>query len=160
MNRLSPRTTVMSGATIGLIAGVAIYGAVSSSAAKVPTAVQPASVKVAVAPANAAQCAADQKLEDGVCVVHIERTVVNPAPSSDSSLSAGTSSSGNGAVQPSDQVAAGTETDTENEAAEPADDAAEHAPDVAEHAPDVAEHAPDVAEHAPGAVEHAAENDG
>jgi hypothetical protein len=155
MNRLSPRTTVLSGATIGLIAGVAIYGAVSSSAtAKVPTAVQPASANVAVAPANAAQCAAGQQLEDGVCVVHIERTVVIPAaPSSVSSLSAGPSSSGNGAVEPSEQVAAGTETDTESEAAEPADDAAEHAPDVAEHAPDVAEHAPDVAE-------HAAENDG
>jgi len=157
MNRLSPRTTVMGGATIGLIAGVAIYGAVSSSAtSKAPTTVQPASLNVAVAPANAAQCAADQKLEDGVCVVHIERTVVIPAaPSRDSSLSAAPSSSGNGAVKPSDQMAAETEaeTETESDAAEPADDAVEHAPDAVEHAPDVAAQAPDVAD-------HAAENDG
>jgi len=143
MNRLSPRTTVMGGATIGLIAGVAIYGAVSSSAtAKVSTAVQPATVSAAVAPANAAQCAADQKFEDGVCVVHIERTVVMPAAASrsdSSGLSATPSSSGSGAVEPSDQVAA--ETEAETEAAEPADDAAEQAPDAAEHAPDVAEHA-------------------
>jgi hypothetical protein len=134
MNRLSARSTVLSGATIGLIAGVAIYGAVSSSAAaKVPTVVKPVSETVAVAPADAAPCRGVQKLENGVCVVHIERTVVIPAvPGNDSSLGAGPSTSAVAAVPPNGEVAA--ETKTESDAAEPADDAAEHAPDVAEHA--------------------------
>ena len=164
MNRLSARTTVFSGATIGLIAGVAIYGAVSSSASdKVTTAVQPATASVAVAPANAAPCAPGTKLEDGVCVVHVERTVVIPAaPGSDSSLSADPSTSGDAADSQSGQV--GAETEAESDAAEPADDAAEHAAepadDAAEQAPDAAQQAPDAAQQAPDAAEHAAENDG
>ncbi len=159
MNRLSPRNTVLSGATIGLIAGVAIYGAVSSSAtAKVASVVQPASANVAVARANAAPCAAGEKLEDGVCVVHIESTVVIPAPSSGAILSADPSTSGDDAVEPSDQV--GAETEAESDAAEAADDAAEHA---AETAADAAEHAAETAagaaEQAPDVAEHAVEND-
>ena len=80
MNRLRPRTTVLSGATIGLIAGAAVYGVVSTSTdATTPTAYTVAAPPVAAAPASAARCAAGQKLEKGVCIVHVVRTVVVPA---------------------------------------------------------------------------------
>ena len=74
---IRPSFTVLSGAAIGLVAGAAVYGAVSSSAT--PTS-QPAKAVVAAAPAPAAPCAKGQKLEDGVCIIHIVRTVVVPAP--------------------------------------------------------------------------------
>lgn len=74
---IRPSFTVLSGAAIGLVAGAAVYGAVSSSAT--PT-LKPAKAVVAAAPAAAASCAKGQELEDGVCVIHIERTVVVPAP--------------------------------------------------------------------------------
>ena len=74
---IRPSFTVLSGAAIGLVAGAAVYGAVSSSAT--PTS-QPTTAVVAAAPASVAPCAKGQKLEDGVCIVHIVRTVVVPAP--------------------------------------------------------------------------------
>jgi len=74
---IRPSFTVLSGAAIGLVAGAAVYGAVSSSAT--PTS-QPTKPVVAAAPAPAAPCAKGQKLEDGVCIIHIVRTVVVPAP--------------------------------------------------------------------------------
>ena len=86
MNRLTPSTTrrfsqrgtVISGAALGLVAGAAVYGAVSSSAeVSQPTALK-AKAPVAVAPASLAVCAAGTKLENGVCVVHVVRTVVVP----------------------------------------------------------------------------------
>ena len=86
MNRLTPSTTrrfsqrgtVISGAALGLVAGAAVYGAVSSSAeVSQPTALK-AKAPVAVAPASLAACAAGTKLENGVCVVHVVRTVVVP----------------------------------------------------------------------------------
>ena len=135
MNRLSPRTTVLSGATIGLIAGAAIYGAVSSSATtKAPTASKPASATVAAAQISAAHCATGQKLEKGVCIVHVERTVVVPAPASASDLSGSLPASGAGSLEPGEQDSEGAEQEGQNEAAEPADDAAEHAKDAADHA--------------------------
>jgi len=74
---IRPSFTVLSGAAIGLVAGAAVYGAVSSSAN--PTS-QPTKAVVATAPASVAPCAKGQKLEDGVCIIHIVRTVVVPAP--------------------------------------------------------------------------------
>ena len=74
---IRPSFTVLSGAAIGLVAGAAVYGAVSSSAT--PT-LKPTKAVVAAAPAAVASCAQGQKLEDGVCVIHIVRTVVVPAP--------------------------------------------------------------------------------
>ena len=74
---IRPSFTVLSGAAIGLVAGAAVYGAVSSSAT--PT-LKPTKAVVAAAPAAVASCAKGQKLEDGVCVIHIVRTVVVPAP--------------------------------------------------------------------------------
>ena len=73
---IRPSFTVLSGAAIGLVAGAAVYGAVSSSA--IPTS-QPTKAVVAAASASVAPCAKGQKLEDGVCIVHIVRTVVVPA---------------------------------------------------------------------------------
>ena len=73
---IRPSFTVLSGAAIGLVAGAAVYGAVSSSAT--PT-LKPTKAVVAAAPAAAASCAKGQKLEDGACVIHVERTVVVPA---------------------------------------------------------------------------------
>ena len=69
---------------MGLVAGVAIYGAITSATeamkpvafavAKAPVARAP----MAPAPAGFAKCAAGQKLEKGFCVIHIVRTVVIP----------------------------------------------------------------------------------
>jgi hypothetical protein len=73
---IRPSFTVLSGAAIGLVAGAAVYGAVSSSAT--PT-LKPTKAVVAAAPAAVASCAKGQKLEDGVCVIHVVRTVVVPA---------------------------------------------------------------------------------
>jgi hypothetical protein len=80
MRRLPPRTTVISGAALGLVAGVAVYGAVSSSADVSSQTAFKAKAKapVATARASAADCAATSKLENGVCVVHVVRTVVVP----------------------------------------------------------------------------------
>jgi len=78
MRRLPPRTTVISGAALGLIAGAAVYGAVSSSAEATTHTAFKAKAPVAAAHASAADCAATAKLEKGVCVVHVVRTVVAP----------------------------------------------------------------------------------
>ena len=79
MRRLSPRAMVVSGAALGLIAGATVYGAVSSSA-------EPASHTAFTAPkapvtnaAHLANCKTGAKLDKGVCVVHITKTVVKTA---------------------------------------------------------------------------------
>ena len=81
IGRLSPRATVLTGAALGLCAGVTVYGAVSS-AAESPTAFT--AIAVAKAPATApvryANCAAGAKLENGFCVTHVVKTVL-AAPS-------------------------------------------------------------------------------
>ena len=131
---IRPSFTVLTGATIGLVAGAAVYGAVSSSAT--PT-LKPTKAVVAAAPAAVASCAKGQKLEDGVCVVHIERTVVVPAPAaaqllSTSRMPAGTSSQGAGS---SESGAAADATKTAHDAEEvgdEADDATEAAAGAAE----------------------------
>jgi hypothetical protein len=78
MRRLPPRTTAISGAALGLVAGVAVYGAVSSSAEVSSHTAVKAKAPVATAKASAADCAATSKLENGICVVHVVRTVVVP----------------------------------------------------------------------------------
>jgi|SRR5450631_494208 len=79
---LGPRTTILSGAALGLVVGAAVYGAVSSSAGSpIPTAFK-AKAPVAVAPAIAPGCAGTAKLEKGVCVVHVVRTVIAPPAAS------------------------------------------------------------------------------
>jgi hypothetical protein len=79
MRRLPPRTTVISGAVLGLAAGAAVYGAVSSSAEAPAHPAFKAKAPAAAAPkASAANCAASAKLEKGVCVVHVVRIVVAP----------------------------------------------------------------------------------
>lgn len=78
MRRLPPRTTVISGAALGLFAGAAVYGAVSSSADASSHTALKAKAPVAAAKASAADCAASSQLENGVCVVHVVRTVVVP----------------------------------------------------------------------------------
>ena len=75
MRRLSPRTTVISGAALGLIAGVAVYGAVSSSAQAPKPAAYTAKAPAA-AQVSFANCAASAKLDKGVCVVQVVKTVV------------------------------------------------------------------------------------
>jgi hypothetical protein len=77
MHRLSPRATVVSGAALGLIAGATVYGAVSSSA-QAPAPAAFTAKAPATAPARLANCAAGAKLEKGVCVVHVVRTVTLP----------------------------------------------------------------------------------
>ena len=105
MKRLRPRTTVLGGLAIGLIAGAAAYGATSPPAVTpAPAAFRLPSVPAADGPARprparAAQCAAGQKLESGVCIIHVVRTVVVPAPATASNpASARTAPSNNSAV--------------------------------------------------------------
>ena len=148
MNRLRVRTTVVGGAAIGLIAGAAVFGAVSSSSATAPAPFKPALVSVDTAPAiPAAGCAAGQELEHGVCIVHVEKVVVVPAPASvqaqapAAGSSQDISSAGDHATEPSDALA-------HSDALEPSDDAAEATHDAAEGAHDAAEAAHDAAEHA------------
>lgn len=92
MNLLRPRTAVLGGAGIGLIAAAVIYGTLSSASVAASTAasVKPAKVVVAAVPAAAkpvaAHCGKGQKLEHGVCIIHVNRVVhvvkvvVRPAP--------------------------------------------------------------------------------
>jgi len=80
---IRPSFTVLSGAAIGLVAGAAVYGAVSSAATQT---VKPVKAVVAVAPAPAAHCAKGQKLEDGVCVIHVVRDVAAPAAAAGQAL--------------------------------------------------------------------------
>jgi hypothetical protein len=76
MRRLSPRATVISGAALGLIAGATVYGAVSSSADPASHSAFKAAPKAPVAAAaKFAGCKTGAKLEKGVCVVHVVRTV-------------------------------------------------------------------------------------
>ena len=77
MRRLSRRTMVISGAALGLIAGATVYGAVSSSAQSPAPAAFKAKAPVA-AKANLANCVAGAKLDKGVCVVHVVKTVMVP----------------------------------------------------------------------------------
>lgn len=115
---IRPSFTVLSGAAIGLVAGAAVYGAVSTASAASSTSVKPPKV-VAAAPTVAARCAAGQTLEDGVCIVHVVKTVVVPAPLA-----------GGGAYLSSTQVAGvASETDRDGELSEHSDDATE----VGEH---------------------------
>jgi hypothetical protein len=124
---IRPSFTVLSGAAIGLVAGAAVYGAVSSSAT--PTS-KPTKAVVAVAPAAVASCAKGQELEDGVCVIHVVRTVVVPAPAAAlvPTTSGAPEASGNQGTGSSASHDDATEAkDDAAEAADEADDATEQA---------------------------------
>jgi len=139
---IRPSFTVLSGAAVGLVAGAAVYGAVSSSAT-----LKPAKAVVFAVPAAVAHCAKGQKLEDGVCVIHVVRTVVVPAsaaaqiPSSsrlpeaapDTSQSSGPSASRDDASEPSDDPAKAADDATKS--SEDAQDASEGAEGAAEGSP-------------------------
>lgn len=138
MKRLRPRTTVVSGATIGLIAGAAVYGAISSSASSpTPTSFKPVSASVAVAPAN---CGAGQKLEHGVCIVHVVHTVIRPAAAGESNPNSDTSTSTTQATKPAEHEGTNEGEHEGTSEAEHGDDAAEAAHEAAEHAKEAAEH--------------------
>ncbi|HYO19434.1 MAG TPA: hypothetical protein VES02_12305 [Dermatophilaceae bacterium] len=142
--RIRPRTAILSGATLGLLAGAAVFGSVSSSSAiaSSPTPLKPALVSAST-PNTLAPCAKGQTLEHGVCIVHVERTIV-AATGSTSSDSGGSSSGSSG-----------------SEASEHADEAAEHASEAtreaAEHADETAREA---AEHASETARESAEHAG
>ena len=81
MKRIRPRTAVINGTALGLIAGVVVYGTISSSAvATTPSASKTAEAPVAAALARTANCAKGQQLEHGFCIIHIVRTVVVAHP--------------------------------------------------------------------------------
>ena len=130
MNRLNVRTTVFGGAALGLVAGAAVFGAVSSSATS-PAPSKPGLVSVGTVPA--ASCAAGQELEHGVCVVHVEKVVVIPAPASVQGSAGGSSqdisSDDDDATEISDDA-----TETSDDATETSDDAEEAAHEALEHA--------------------------
>lgn len=160
MNRLHLRTTVLTGAAIGLVAGAAVFGAVSSptptpsraafTAPAAPVAAAHARAKPArPAPARPARCSAGTKLSRGVCIDHVVRTVVIPAPEN-------ASGRGNLAAASDTRVAGRTGNERsavrqtrstrrapENESPAPA---AEHSREAAHHEEDSDEHARGTAE--------------
>jgi hypothetical protein len=157
MQRLRPRTAVITGATLGLIAGAAAFGAVSSSSvtASPSTPLKAALVSVATPRTVLAPCAKGQKLEHGDCIVHVIHTVVVPAAGGSGWNGAdpgnGSTGSGSQATQPGGHA-------QDNEAAEPVSEASkETAEHAAEASKEAAEHA---AEAAKAAAEHAAESHG
>jgi hypothetical protein len=183
MNRLHLRTTVLSGAAIGLVAGAAAFGAVSSpvptpsraafTAPAPPVAAAPARAKPArPAPARPARCAAGAKLRKGVCIVHVVRTVVIPAPgnasgqgsmpSASGTRVAGPTGNGRKAVQHARPARHTPEAESPAPAAEHREtaqhvgEAPEEARDTAEDAGDTAEGARDTAEDARGTAEDGA----
>ena len=81
MNRIRPGICVLAGATIGLFAGAAVYGAITSSPPVLPRAANAAMARGRVV---AAGCAPGQSLQHGVCIIHLVRTVVVQAPRSPS----------------------------------------------------------------------------
>jgi hypothetical protein len=89
MRRLPPRATVIGGAALGLLAGAAVYGGVSSSASdQKPVAFVPPKAPAAVAPVSYARCATGSKLEKKVCVVRVVKTVIAPAPAAPAATAA------------------------------------------------------------------------
>jgi hypothetical protein len=78
LKRIRPRTAVINGTALGLLAGAVVYSTVSSSAvATTPSALKAAEASVAARPAN---CARGQQLEHGFCIIHIVRTIVVAHP--------------------------------------------------------------------------------
>lgn len=83
MRTLRPKIAVLSGAAVGLVAGAAVYGVVSTGTSTNPKPMaKVASVSLAMAPVPApvrapvrAHCAKGAKLERGVCIVHVHRVV-------------------------------------------------------------------------------------
>ena len=143
---IRPSFTVLSGAAIGLVAGAAVYGAVATASAATPTAVKPPKT-VAAAPALAARCAPDQKLEDGVCIVNVVKTVVVPAPSAA------------GAEAPTTAQVSGVASDTDRDGglSAPSDDATEAGKQSAD---DATEGAEDATDDATGETDAAADDGG
>ena len=160
MKPLRPSTTVLSGAAIGLVAAVAVYGAVSTASAAQSTSfaksTKPAVVTAPTTAATAASCAAGSELEDGVCVVHVERIVVRPAPSTPTEdpttapvpgatheveHSTGPSESGEHATEVETADAAEAAADATEAATEAAKEAADHASEAAKEAADHAREA-------------------
>ena len=130
MKTLRPNIIILSGAAIGLVAGAAVYGTVSTASASTPTSFTQADT------ASSARCAAGKELEHGVCVIDLEHTGNHTTRSSSDDHGIDTSA---------------------HDATEHATNAAEHATDPGEHATEVrghdadnaaAETANDVAEHA------------
>ena len=123
MNRLHPRTsvrrlplraTVITGATLGLLAGAAVFGSLSSAASEhQPAALKPAAA-VATAPPQAAQCSPNSTLVEGVCVVRIVRTVVAPATAAPAPAATRLPAGRPGAAA----IPAQTETETESDEVE------------------------------------------
>ena len=83
MRTLRPKIAVLIGAAVGLVAGAAVYGVVSTGASSNPKPMaKVASVSLAMAPVPApvrapvrAHCAKGAKLERGACIVHVQRVV-------------------------------------------------------------------------------------
>lgn len=144
MNRLRVRTTILGGAAIGLVAGAAVLGAVSSSSTPAPF--KPALVSTDTSSALPdASCAAGQELEHGVCIAHVEKVVVIPAPAAapaDDSTSAPSPGANSGTEDLS-----GSSESSEHSTEVGDDDANEAAHEAAEAAHDAAEHATEAAEH-------------
>jgi hypothetical protein len=172
MHRLHLRTTVVSGAAIGLVAGAAVFGAASSrpsapsraaftatTAPAAPVAAPPVRAKrVRPEPARPARCSAGTTLRKGVCIVHRVRTVVIPAPENASSRGNSPSGSDTGTAQRSRaRTYAGGDRNPARQTPEarPPAPTGEHSQETAQHEGETSEHARETAEGARGTGESA-----
>jgi len=71
--RIRPRTCVLCGAIIGLVAAGAVHGVLSAPAIAAQKRFKRANLALTAALARPAACAPAQTLRDGVCIVHVLR---------------------------------------------------------------------------------------
>jgi|GEM_PF-6522467 hypothetical protein len=128
MKTLRPNIIILSGAVIGLVAGAAVYGTVSTASASTPTSISQADT------ASTAHCAAGKELEHGVCVIDLERTGTHTArSSSDHGIETSDHNATEHATNAADATEPGEHTtevrghDADNATTETVNDLAEHA---------------------------------
>jgi hypothetical protein len=126
---IRPNLTLLTGAALSLVAGAAIYGAVTTANAVTSISLtSPVKASVATAPAGAARCAAGQELEDGICVLHSRNNADGAASAATPAAPAGAAGCAadleleDGACVPHSRNSAGRSASSEDDA----EDATDH----------------------------------
>lgn len=158
MRTLRPKIVVVGGAALGLVAGAAVYGVVSTGATAAQTPMTEVAavslVDASVRTPEPAQCAKGAKLQNGVCIVHVER-VVNvdrvvhvPAPAQAVGQTRhvvgerGSASSGHNPTQAGEHPTEAPDAEVEHEL-----DEVDHESEGVEHESDEVDHESEDVEH-------------